>query len=307
MGTGSGAQSRQMDLSAGSMGGTRRPSLFWENTNIPHSNFSVKYFAISGSVKSFSSSHLDLLNSHLHLSAFQCSSHLLHWLSCLNPPSEAWCTHHSQSLLYGSSWIFSPRAPFQVFLVSTFPYLISALVCLQHQRTSSLILPISIICWRPTVGHLDELCDAVCTPSLLRTSSPATSSFWRTHFGSISSKTVEESLPISSNRHYLLPCPQSFLLTLLFSHSVSTRVSMLRVLVSHLRASSDQLCTYQSRTPSACVPSELNPTWSLLNCELLGRFRKSLNQLLPQDLSLPWFVFLYKLIGLILHTYFFSH
>lgn len=224
MGTGSGAQSRQMDLSAGSMGGTRQPSLFWENTNIPHSNFSVKYFAVSGSVKSFSSSHLDLLNSHLHFSAFQRSSHLLHWLSCLNAPSEAWCTHHSQSLLYGSSWIFSPRAPFQVFLVSTLPYLISALVCLQHQRTSSLILPISIICWRPTVGHLDELCDAVCTPSLLRTSSPATSSFWRTHFGSISSKTVEESLPISSNRHYLLPCPQSFLLTLLFSHSVSTNV-----------------------------------------------------------------------------------
>lgn len=88
MGTGSGVQSQQMDLSAGSMCGTRQPSLFWENTNIPHSNFSVKCFAISDSVKSFSSSHLDLLNSHLHLHAFQCSSHLLQWLSCLNPPSE---------------------------------------------------------------------------------------------------------------------------------------------------------------------------------------------------------------------------
>lgn len=82
---------------------------------------------------------------------------------------------------------------------------------------------------------------------------------------------------------------------------------MVRCLFPHLWASSDKLCTYQSQTPSAGVPSKLNPTWPLLNYEHLGRFRTSLNQLFPQVLSPPWFVFLYKLIDLLLHTYFFSH
>lgn len=136
------------------------------------------------------------------------------------------------------------------------------------------------------------------------------------HLPQLPPRSEEPILEVSPLRQLRNHCPSlrtgiTFFLALKvsFLHCCSHTLSqqMLRVLVSHLRASSDQLCTYQSRTPSACVPSELNPTWSLLNCELLGRFRKSLNQLLPQDLSLPWFVFLYKLIGLILHTYFFSH
>lgn len=136
------------------------------------------------------------------------------------------------------------------------------------------------------------------------------------HLPQIPPRSEEPILEVSPLRHLRTHCPPlrtgiTFFLALKvsFLHCCSHALSqqMLRLLVPYLWASSDQLCTYQSRSPSACVPSELSPTWPLLSCELLGRFRKSLNQLLPQDLSLPWFVFLHKLIGLILHTYFFSH
>lgn len=109
---------------------------------------------------------------------------------CAQPSDWLWRANQSFLVLPG----FSPQGPLSRFVWSQPFHTCSQPWCACNIK-ELLVLPISSVCWRPTVGHLERFCDAVCNLSLLRTSSPATSSFWRTHFWNISSKTFEDSLP----------------------------------------------------------------------------------------------------------------
>lgn len=158
--------------------------------------------------------------------------------------------------------------------VYSLPYLVSAMVCLQHQSTPSMVLPLS------------SLLETHCGPPRKTTwfcvhSQPSEAISFPSYL-LILKNILEEVSPLRHLRTHLpslrIAITFFFAPKVSFLHCYSHTLShqMLRLLFPKLQDSSDQLYTHQSQIPNICLPNELNSKWFLLNCELLDNvFRSS--------------------------------